>query len=480
MKVGYARVSSREQTINCHALEQQIERLKLAGAEEVFVDVESGYKGRKREQLERLMEKVRSRLCSEVIVTRLDRLSRRGRQAFALFDEFLESGVVLKALDEPIDLSTPSGKMTAGLLAVLAQHHSDQKSEAVRHGWQHLRNRGVAMNPPFGYRKVDSRHALDDVPFVCLLETREEKSRADVAAEIIEAFFTAQTLRGCLRVINERYGIQTFAHHQKTGGLYARGLFRFSVGGLRTWLTNPVLRGHTCYLRKRNGQNQSADKWDIRYNTHGDILLTDVHFQEIERILAHNYQVKGYGTTGQKYPLSGLIYCGECRSSCYSLKSGRGKTPGYNYYFQCKNWRTRSCNQKSLIRMERLEEAVILELTKAAERIADYASEPETEIESKEIRELKQQLSGLELLGNNPAIEQAKKEINNQIQGLKIKERSQKASNSTSRDLLLWAFSDPDSWLTTATTQEKIQIFKSLVEKIVVKNGQVVAIELKV
>lgn len=148
---GYARVSNREQQINSNALDQQVERLKRAGAEEVFIDVESGYKGRRREGLEKVMALVRSLQVEQVIITRIDRLSRKSKQAFALVEEFIQSGVVLRCLDEPIDLSTASGKMATGMLIILAQHHSDQKSEAVKHGWEHLRQRGVAMNPPFGY-----------------------------------------------------------------------------------------------------------------------------------------------------------------------------------------------------------------------------------------------------------------------------------------------------------------------------------------
>lgn len=472
--IGYARVSSREQFINSHALEQQIERLKLAGAEEVFTDVESGYKGKQRPQLEKVLEMVRSHQVSEVIVTRLDRLSRRGKQSFAIFDDFLEANVVLKALDEPVDLSTPSGRMTAGLLAVLAQHHSDQKSEAVKHGWQHLRNRQVAMNPPFGYCKVNDKYQLDSTPFLCLLSNQETRSKSAIASEIVEAFFQAGTLRGCLRIINERYGIQTFAHHHKSGGLFARGIFRFSVGGLSNWLVNPVLQGHTCYLRNKK-------KSDVKYNTHTDqCLITPLQILEIERILSKNRQVRGYGHTGQKYPLSGLMFCGECRSACYSLKCGRGKNqPGYNYYFQCKNWRVRSCKQKSVVQMGKAENAVILELTKLAEKIADLSQAPDVEIETPEIKSLKNQLAGLSELGSNPAIEKAKQEIRNQIQGLKIRHNSHNSQSAINKDLLLWTFSDPSCWH-KMSSEEKARIFRNLVEKVIVRNGEVEEIILKI
>ena len=42
--IGYARVSTEEQAIGSHALEQQIQRLKDAGATQVFYDVISGSK----------------------------------------------------------------------------------------------------------------------------------------------------------------------------------------------------------------------------------------------------------------------------------------------------------------------------------------------------------------------------------------------------------------------------------------------------
>lgn len=477
MKVAYARVSSREQSINSNALQQQVERLRDAGAEKVFVDVESGYKGKRRQALEDLMELVRYKNVTEVIITRLDRLSRKSKQAFALLEEFQLLGVVLRCLDEPLDLSTAAGRMAAGMLVILAQHHSDQKSEAVKHGWQHLRNREVAMQPPFGYCKVGDRFELDHSPFLCTLDTHQEKSKAAIALEIIEAFFEFRTLRTCLRTINQRYGIQTFAHHHKSGGLYARGLFRFSVGGLSKWITNPVLQGHLCYKRRDNGKWQSQDKWDIRYDTHPDqVLLNRQQIKEIEDILQQNRDRRGYGCTAQKYPLSGLVFCGECRSSCYSLKGNRGKTPGYNHYFQCKNWRTRSCSQKQVVRMELIESAVVAALTQKNNEIAAYADTAPTAQEPQELRELRQRLDGLSKLGYDPDIEEAKaklqRRINDFVQGMCDR------TFTDSKIDMLKSFPDPMYW-ETLPDEEKLIIYRALVDRVLVRDGLVKQVILK-
>ena len=67
---GYARISSREQIQDSTALAQQINRLKTSGAQDIFVDIESGSKD-DRPEFNNLMELVRTRQLDEVIVTRL-------------------------------------------------------------------------------------------------------------------------------------------------------------------------------------------------------------------------------------------------------------------------------------------------------------------------------------------------------------------------------------------------------------------------
>ncbi|MGB3208292.1 MAG: fdxN element excision recombinase XisF [Crinalium sp.] len=486
--LGYARVSSREQSENSNALDQQCERLKAAGASEILIDVESGWKSKHRPNLDKLMAMVRSHSVEEVIVTRLDRLSRQGLKSFQIFQEFLDAGVVLRALDEPFDLTTAAGRAMAGQLVVFAQFHSDQKAESVKAGWKHLRDRKIAVNPPFGYIKLDNYHQLDHRPFLCLIDGQREMSKAAIAREIVDAFLSKKTLRLTLREINERYGIRTFAHNKsdgkRLGGRVAHEMFRFSPSGLKNWLTNPVLQGHLPYLRKESDRSQ------IHYNTHPDQrLITDEEFRQIESIINHNKQVRGYGSTALKYPCSGLVFCAECRSACYSLSGANnyhkakklGIEPDRNYYFQCKNWRLRACSNKSVIRMEVVENAVVNALTQRASAIANIAlTNPVSHPDSPEIQQLQSQLLSMKSIpGNNPAIKSAISEIESQITQLRYSLSQNQNQDSVSRDLLLWAFSNPDCWH-DASYEDKKRVYRELVEKVIVKNGQVVEVKLKV
>lgn len=480
--VGYARVSSREQAENSHALEQQIERLKSAGATEILADVESGTKNDRR-AFNQVMELVKQGMLDGVVVTRLDRLTRSVvtlRQSLTIFEE---AGIPLKALDDSINTGTASGKFHLNILGALAEMEVDRLAERVRHGWTHLRERKVAMNPPFGYIKVNDRHELDHIPFLCLLETKEERSRAAIAREIVDAYLEKKTLRLCLRVINERYGIQTFAHRdqqgEKLGGRTAQQMFRFSPGGLSNWLKNPVLQGHLCYLR---GQDRSKKgRTQIIPNTHSDHrLITDEEALQIQAIMSRNAQVRGFGSTALKYPLSGLVYCGECQGACYSCTGKRGKQPGYNYYFQCSNWRPRSCRQKKTIRMEVAEGSVIEALQERLNAIAHIASLPPEQQEPLALKELRQQLAQLEAIpGHNSAIESAKQQLRLQIQTFQLQQTQEDSTKAENRELLMATFGDRTYW-NTLPDEEKREIYRALVERVVVREGQVERVELKV
>ncbi|MBN3961818.1 fdxN element excision recombinase XisF [Nostoc sp. NMS8] len=490
--IGYARVSSREQAENSHALEMQCDRLKAAGAEELLIDIESGSRN-DRKSFNQLMDLVKRGQVKEIVVTRLDRLTRSLPTLRSTIDDLQKHDCNLRALDDSIDLKTAAGKFHLNMLGALAEMEVDRLSERVQHGWQHLRDRKVAMNPPFGYTKINDQHQLDYSPFLCLINERREISKAEIAREIVDALFSRKTLRLALREINERYGIQTFAHNNKAGekkkgGRVAQGVFKFSPGGLRNWLLNPVLRGHLPYLRR------DSDRSQIHYNTHPDHkLISDDESREIESILAHNQQFKGYGSTALKYPCSGLVFCAECRASCYSLSGANnyhkakklGIPPDMNYYFQCKNWRLRSCKNKKVIRMEIIEAAVVDSLTKKAAQIAAIAqtvTKPAIEPESPEIQKLRSQLFQLQqvnAIAPNDAIKTAIAQIESQITQLRYSLSKSQEINTASHELLLWAFSDTELWM-NASNDDKKRVYRELIEAVVVQDGQVVEVRLKI
>ena len=72
--VGYARLSTQEQASG-QTLEQQIDNLKEAGAEEIFYDLASGSEGelKKRKQFLKMLDEADKGEIKKIICTRIDR-----------------------------------------------------------------------------------------------------------------------------------------------------------------------------------------------------------------------------------------------------------------------------------------------------------------------------------------------------------------------------------------------------------------------
>src|ERR1035437_3560448 len=111
MRVGYARVSTTEQSI-----EAQLER--LGDCERIFSEKLSGKKD-DRPQLAAALEFVRQ--GDALVATRLDRLARSVAHLCSMADELKRKGVELVILDQAIDTSTPAGKFLFHILGAVAE-----------------------------------------------------------------------------------------------------------------------------------------------------------------------------------------------------------------------------------------------------------------------------------------------------------------------------------------------------------------------
>lgn len=81
-----------------------------------------------------------------LVVWRLDRLGRTARGLTALFEDLLARGVNLISMREGIDLSTPAGRLTAHIMASVAQYEREVISERVTAGLAARRAKGLPVN----------------------------------------------------------------------------------------------------------------------------------------------------------------------------------------------------------------------------------------------------------------------------------------------------------------------------------------------
>lgn len=219
-----------------------------------------------------------------------------------------------------------------------------------------------------------------------------------------------------------------------------------------------------------------SDHPEIHYNIH-EPLMTQEEAREIQQTLAFNKRVGGFGTAKGIYPLTGLVQCAVCGAGAIISNGSKGKIR----YFVCAKSRYKTCSNNKGTRLEKLDEAIINSLIKRAEAITNIAHTPHnTELDTPELQQLQSQLFSLKSIpGANPAIQSAITEIESQIIQLRYSLSQSQEINSVSRDLLLWAFSDPECW-SQASDEDKKRVYRELVEKVIVKDGSVIEVKLKI
>ena len=92
--------------------------------------------------MQKLMEDLHKNLLDSIIVYRLDRLGRTAAGLTKLFEELLQFNCNLISLKDNLDLSTPSGRLNANIIASVAAYETEIRAERVRAGQQAAKARG--------------------------------------------------------------------------------------------------------------------------------------------------------------------------------------------------------------------------------------------------------------------------------------------------------------------------------------------------
>ena len=125
-KVGYARVSTTEQS-----LDLQIQKLTEAGCIKIFSDTSTG-SDIKRQGLVDLMEYLRT--GDTLVITRIDRIARSVLDLQQMVKTFNEQQILLTALEQPISTDSASGKAFLDMLAVFAEFELNIRRERQMEG----------------------------------------------------------------------------------------------------------------------------------------------------------------------------------------------------------------------------------------------------------------------------------------------------------------------------------------------------------
>lgn len=158
MKIGYARVSTPDQSLN-----GQIDRLEDVNCDRIFSDIASGGKA-SRPELDAMLGLLRE--GDTLIITKLDRLGRSLRHLLNLIHDLGERNIGVRAIDQGIDTTTAAGRMVLHFLGAIAEFERELNHERTINGLRAARARGKVggRKPKLGKAKISQLRQMAENP----------------------------------------------------------------------------------------------------------------------------------------------------------------------------------------------------------------------------------------------------------------------------------------------------------------------------
>jgi site-specific DNA recombinase len=273
----------------------------------------SAYSGKRRAKYEQLLNDIAGGEVTLVTVWHTDRLYRSMLELEQFIAIVERAGIDVETHRAgALDLSTPSGRMVARQLGVVARYESEHKSDRQRRKHQQLADQGQLAGGgtrPFGYK--EDRRTLDP-------------TEAEYVREAARRVLEGESIRSVCRDFTAR-GISTVS-----GGPWAPTV-------LRNLLTSARISGRREHGR-RNGRGRGTVLAPITcVDGQWEPVISSEDSDALRALLTNPRRRMNSGSTQRSYLLRGVARCGLCgkglvarpradRRRCYVCASG----PGFN------------------------------------------------------------------------------------------------------------------------------------------------------
>lgn len=293
----YCRVSTQEQAAEGYSIGEQQSGLSIFCAAHdwkvAHVYSDPGYSGAKlqRPAIQQLIRDCSYGLFDAVLVYKLDRLSRSQKDTLYLIEDIFNANRVgLVSMCENFDTQSPFGRAMIGILSVFAQLERDQITERMTMGRIGRAKAGYfagGSRPPIGY--VYTKTAGSDKQMLAIDEYEAAQVR-----KIFSLFLEGSTLKEICGYMHDRYTTRygDWSH----------------VSTVSRILRDRIYVGEVSF----------SGKW--YRGTHEAIIDQDT-FDHVQRKY-DLYLGTTAGTFSQNFKgsqlLTGMIFCGQCGAHCHT------------------------------------------------------------------------------------------------------------------------------------------------------------------
>jgi len=288
----YGRVSTEEQALEGYSIRGQVEKLKSyvsAKSWSIYdVYLDEGISGKNltaRPAITRMIEDVKAGHVKNVLIYKLDRLTRSVADLVYLIDLFKTYDCAFSSLSESIDTSTASGRMFVKIIGIFAEFERENIGERVSLGKERKAREGyttAGKNISYGYNRG--------------IGERVQTINETEAAVVRRAFDMYANQNKSTKYIARTFNLEKIpTKHGKV----------WNSGTVLAMLTNPNLAGNVRY-----GMEQPERYFEVE-GKHEAIISEDL-YNETQMLLEKRRFVSPTKQPSDDNYFSGFLYCGLC------------------------------------------------------------------------------------------------------------------------------------------------------------------------
>jgi len=323
LKTGiYVRVSTEEQVQEGYSIRGQSEKLKsyalLKDWEIYDIYSDEGISGKNivdRPAINRLIRDIENGKVNNVLVFRVDRLTRSTKNLIELVELFEEYDCAFNSLTESIDTDTPSGRMFLKIIGIFAEFERENLVSRLKLGFERKVKEGYTL-------------ASRSVSYGYIRKTGNKIQEIDAEeAKIVKEIFTMY--------LDENKSFNQIAKNLNSRKIPTKyNGTRWEITTIKSLLTNPTYIGKVRYSIRDENKYFEVDG-------HHESLISEEMFYLVQEKIKNIAKKMPTKKPKDENYFCGLLFCGLCGGKFtthrYSDKKDENGEKIYTTAYRCIN-----------------------------------------------------------------------------------------------------------------------------------------------
>lgn len=326
-KVGiYLRVSTEEQAKEGFSINAQKEKLSsyanINDWEIVDFYIENGVSAKNlkdRPEVNRLINDIKDGKINNVLIYKLDRLTRSVKDLITLIELFEEHNCTFSSLTEKLETGNAVGRMFVKIIGIFAEFERENLAERVSLGYEQKTREG-------NYTNTNGVNGFDYIVGKGDLVVNEQEK--EIVNKIYSMYLEGTSMLKIAKTFNSEQ------IPSKRGGYWSQST-------IKSILTNPLYIGKIRY-----GVNKKIQNKAFQVNGEQESLIDKDTFKRVQELISKrkHYNSKKYPSENAYF--SSVLRCYKCGSKFHPKQQKQNDKYYITYY--CNNKQINKCNSSGI------------------------------------------------------------------------------------------------------------------------------------